>query len=361
MLSWLRGGTMRRMRFDSTFAGAPADVAAAVAAAQDAGYDGLTIAELRHDPFVVATLACAVPARLRIGTGVAIAFARSPMTVAQSAWDLHRLSDGRFELGLGSQIEPHITKRFSMPWGQPAARMREYIAAVRAIWAAWQDGTRLTFRGEFYTHTLMTPMFNPGPLTVPPPRIQLAAVGPLMIAVAAQAADGLIVHPFTTHGYLTEVITPLVERHLAGRDRGAFELNGQVMVATGANEREERSAVEEVKAQLAFYGSTPAYRPVWEHHGLGALGDELNRLSKRGLWHEMAGLIDDATFDHFAVRGTPEEAGAELARRYAGRFDRLAPTLMGPHGPALAARVIAGARNAPHPGCVTPTGPRPPE
>lgn len=332
------------MRFDSTYHGGPGPVGAAVAQARTAGFDGLGIAELQHDPFVVSALACAAPSELRIATSVAIAFARSPMTVAYQAWDLQALSGGRFALGLGSQIEPHITKRFGMPWSRPAARMREYVAAVRAIWGAWQDGTRLNFRGDFYTHTLMTPMFNPGPLRVARPRIQIAAVGPLMIRVAAEATDGLIVHPFTTYDYLVDVIEPIVVAHTP--ERSEFELVGQVMVAAGRDEQELAAAVGAVKAQLAFYGSTPAYRPVFEHHGIGELGDELNRLSKRGEWVAMAGLIDDATFDLFAVRGTPEEAGVQLVQRYAGRFDRLAPTLLGSADPQIAARLLAAARNA---------------
>ena len=332
------------MLFDATFAAGPAEITEAVRSADAAGFDGVSIAELQHDPFIVATLACAAPTSLRVGTSVAIAFARSPMTVAYQAWDLQRLSGGRFALGIGSQIEPHITRRFGMPWGKPAARMREYVAALRAIWASWQEGTRLNFRGDFYTHTLMTPMFNPGPLRVARPRIQLAAVGPLMLTVAAQVSDGLIVHPFTTDGYLAAVIEPLVAQHVPVRSE--FELIGQVLVAAGRDERELLGAVGAVKSQLAFYGSTPAYRAVFDHHGLGALGEELHGLSRRGEWAAMAGLIDDATFDLFAVRGTPEEAGAELVRRYAGRFDRLSPTLLGSADPQVAARVLAAARNA---------------
>ncbi len=334
------------MEFDATFAGSPLDVAAAVATAQESGFQGLTIAELQHDPFVLSTLACSAPSDLHVSTGVAIAFARSPMTVAYTAWDLQRLSAGRFTLGLGSQIEPHITKRFAMPWGRPAARMREYIAAVRAIWDSWQDGTRLAFRGDFYTHTLMTPMFNPGPLSVDRPRIVLAAVGPLMTKVATQSADGLSVHPFTTHGYFTDVVEPMVAQGLGERDRSEFEVIGQVLVAAGRDEREQQAGVGAVKAQLAFYGSTPAYRPVLEHHGLGELGEELNQLSKRGEWATMAGLIDDSTLDLFAVRGTPAQAGAELARRYAGRVDRMVPALLAASDPSLTAEVVAAARAA---------------
>lgn len=332
------------VRFDTTYAGLPAEVVGVVEAAEAGGYDGLTIAELQHDPFVTATLACAQESQLRIGTSVAIAFARSPMTVAQTAWDLQRLSGGRFALGLGSQIEPHITRRFSMPWSKPAARMREYIAAVNAIWDAWQDGTRLNFRGDFYTHTLMTPMFNPGPLRVSRPRILLAAVGPLMITVAAEAADGLIVHPFTTLGYLTDVLEPLVVDKLGERDRSDFELIGQVMVASGGDQSQIAASVAAVKAQLAFYGSTPAYRPVLEHHGLGELGDELNRLSKRGEWTAMGERIDDATFALFAVRGTPQECGADLVRRFGATYDRLSLTLMGASDAELAAGVVGAAR-----------------
>ena len=225
-----------------------------------------------------------------------MAFARNPMTLAQTAWDLQAASDGRFVLGLGSQIKPHITRRFSMPWSHPAARMREMIQAIRAIWACWNDGTKLDFRGEFYTHTLMTPFFNPGPNPHGDARIFLAGVGELMTEVAGEVADGFICHGFTT--------APLPARRSrcrrwrrgrakAGKTMEGFELTGPMFVVTGRDEDEMAKAATGVRGQIAFYGSTPAYRKVLDLHGWGDLQDELNRLSKEGRWGEMGTLIDD--------------------------------------------------------------------
>ncbi|MFM7224789.1 MAG: TIGR03617 family F420-dependent LLM class oxidoreductase, partial [Actinomycetota bacterium] len=233
-------------------------------------------------------------------------------------------SKGRFILGLGSQIKAHIEKRFSMPWSHPAARMREYIQALHAIWGSWADGTPLRFEGEFYRHTLMTPFFSPGPNPYGPPKVHLAAVGELMTKVAGEVADGIIIHGFTTERYVKEVTMPAVEAGLAaaGRDRSSFEVSGPLFVVTGTTEEEMAAAARGVKQQIAFYGSTPAYRGVLELHGWGDLQTELNALSRQGKWVEMGELIDDEILGTFTVVAEPEWVGEELKRRYGGVVDR---------------------------------------
>jgi len=292
---------------------------------EEFGYDGLITAETAHDPFLPLAIAAQHTERIELGTGIAVAFARTPMVTAYTANDLQRASKGRFILGLGSQIKPHIEKRFSMPWSHPAARMREYILALRAIWAAWNDGEKLDFRGEFYRHSLMTPFFSPQPHQYGAPKVFLAAVGERMTEVAGEVADGILIHGFTTERYVKEVTLPAVERGLAkaGRSRSQFEVSGPLFVVTGTNEREIDAARQGVKQQIAFYGSTPAYRGVLELHGWGALQDELNALSKQGEWVKMGELIDDEILDTFAVEAAPSDVGAELKRRYGGVVDRL--------------------------------------
>ena len=202
--------------------------------------------------------------------------------------------------------------------------MREYILAMRAIWASWNDGTKLDFRGDFYTHTLMTPFFSPGPNPYGAPKVYLAAVGALMTEVGGEVADGVIIHGFTTERYVKEVTLPAIERGLAkaGRSRSDFEISGPLFVVTGTNEEEMATAKQAVQQQIAFYGSTPAYRPVLELHGWGELQPELNRLSKQGEWVKMGELIDDDVLHAFAVVAEPEGVGAELKRRYSGVVDR---------------------------------------
>jgi probable F420-dependent oxidoreductase len=247
-------------------------------------------------------------------------------------------------LGLGSQIKPHIEKRFSMPWSHPAPRMRELVLAIRAIWASWADGSRLAFRGEFYRHTLMTPMFDPGPNPFGNPRIFLAAVGELMTEVAGEVGDGMLAHGFTTERYLREVTVPALERGLAasGRVRSDVQISYPGLVVTGIDEAGFAAAAKAVKSQLAFYGSTPAYRPVLELHGWGDLQTELNTLSKRGAWDEMAGLIDDDMLNTFAVVGELDDIAGLVLERFTGvvdRFNFYAPYRMEPE---RWAEVLAG-------------------
>jgi probable F420-dependent oxidoreductase len=291
---------------------------------EDLGYDGLLTAETGHDAFLPLALAAEHTERIELGTGIAVAFGRTPMVLAYTANDLQLMSMGRFILGLGSQIKPHIEKRFSMPWSQPAKRMREYILALRAIWSSWNDGTPLKFDGEFYKHTLMTPFFSPGKNPYGAPKVFLAAVGEKMTEVAGEVADGIIIHGFTTERYVKEVTMPAIERGLkaAGRDRASFEVSGPLFVVTGTTEEELKAAEQGTKQQIAFYGSTPAYRGVLELHGWGELQTELNALSKQGEWVKMGELIDDDILRTFAVVAEPEAVGAELKRRYAGIVDR---------------------------------------
>ncbi|MXZ97609.1 MAG: TIGR03617 family F420-dependent LLM class oxidoreductase [Acidimicrobiaceae bacterium] len=289
------------------------------------GYSGLLSAETSHDPFLPLALAAQHTERIELMTAIAVGFARNPMVLAHTAWDLQALSQGRFLLGLGSQIQAHITKRFSMPWSRPAARMEEMITAIRAIWEAWQTGERLNFRGEFYRHTLMTPMFSPGPIDVAPPPILISAVGPLMTRVAGRAADGLVCHAFQTAEYLRDVTMPNVHAGLAdaGRERSDFQISMPVFVVSGFREEEVAAQAARTRQQIAFYGSTPAYRGVLEHHGWGDAQTELNRLSKRGQWVEMGNVIDDEMLGAFAIVAEPHEVPERIAERFGGSLDRL--------------------------------------
>ena len=302
----------------------PSGVVESARGAEEAGYDGVWTAETSHDPFLPLVLAAEHTEHIMLGTGIAVAFARNPMNLAMLANDLQTMSNGRFMLGLGSQIKPHIEKRFSMPWSHPAPRMRELILAMRAIWASWADGSRLAFRGEFYRHTLMTPMFDPGPNPYGNPPIYLAAVGELMTEVAGEVADGVLAHGFTTERYLREVTVPALERGLAcsGKTRADAKISYPGMVVTGSTEAEWESSTKAVKAQLAFYGSTPAYKPVLDLHGWGDLQGELNTLSKRGAWAEMADLIDDEMLNAFAVVGELDELPSKILQRFGDVVDR---------------------------------------
>ena len=257
-------------------------------------------------------------------TSIAVAFARTPMILANIGHDLNSASKGRFILGLGSQIRPHITKRFSMPWDAPAARMREFILAMRAIWANWHEGAPLEFTGKFYTHTLMTPFFTPTDTEFGPPRVFLAAVGPLMTEVAGEVADGIIVHAFTTEKYLRETTLPALERGFAkaGKTRADFEISYPVFVVTGRDEKELAEATTATRRQIAFYGSTPAYKPVLDSIGVGEMQGELNTMSKQGRWEEMGDLIDDGILENFAVVGEPSTIATQIQNRYGDLIDR---------------------------------------
>lgn len=315
--------------------GDPRSIEATAAAAEQDGYDGLQVPETRNDPFIALTLAARGSQRIALGTSIAVAFARNPMSTAMLANDLQTVSDGRFQLGLGSQVQPHIEKRFSMPWSRPAARMREFIAAIRAIWDSWDTGDRPQFRGEFYTHTLMSPFFDPGPNPHGHPPISLAAVGELMAEVAGEVADGCLCHSLTTRRYLTEVTVPALRRGraAAGRADGDLGIALAPFVVLGSTRQELASAVLATRKRIAFYASTPAYRKVLDLHGWAGLHDELYAGSRRGDWDRMATLVTDEMLDEFAVVGTPAEVAEQLCGRYAAVASRLsfnAPYDVGP-------------------------------
>lgn len=313
------------MRVDGGVGGDLTAVGEAARRAEAAGYDGIWAAETNQDPFLTLLLAAEHTERVELGTGIAVAFARNPMTLAQSAHDLQRFSNGRFLLGLGSQIKPHITRRFSMEWSRPAARMREMILALRAIWATWNDGAELAFAGEFYTHTLMTPFFTPPPSPHGPPAVYIAAVGPRMTSVAGDVADGLLAHGFTTAEYLRDVTLPALAEgaEAGGRTRAEVTISLPAFVVTGDSDEATAKAATAVRGQIAFYGSTPAYQGVLAHHGWGDLHGELNRLSKQKEWARMGALIDDDVLHAFAVVAEPGAVADGLLARFGGSVDRL--------------------------------------
>jgi probable F420-dependent oxidoreductase len=307
------------MKIDASGYSPTIDAAGSAATEAEAwGYDGWWAVETQADPFLSCAVAAERTERVELGTGIAVAFARNPMTVAVQSNDVHALSGGRFVLGLGSQIKPHITRRYSMQWSHPAPRMREFVLAIRAIWSAWETGEKLDFQGDFYTHTLMSPFFDPGPNPHGNPKIVLAGVGPLMTEAAGEVADGLLCHGFSTERYVREVTIPALARgrEKAGRTMEGFEISAPAFVVTGDDESQIADGIATVKQQIGFYGSTPAYRPVLDLHGWGDLQDELNQLTKRGAWDQLADAIDDDVVSAFAVVGTAEEAVAELRRRY---------------------------------------------
>jgi len=292
-------------------------------ALEQAGFDGVTSQEGRHDPFLPLTLAAASTERLGLATSVAISFPRSPMNAAVVAWDLHALSGGRFTLGLGSQIKPHNERRYSTPWSAPAPRMREYVQSIRAIFACWQTGERLRYEGDHYQFTLMTPNFTPPPLESEPPRINIAAVGPNMLGVASRECDGVMLHPFCTREYLQHSIMPRLERGLAetGRSRKDFAITGGGFVATGATDEAVEKSFEFVRKRVGFYGSTPSYWPVFEMHEQLDLGHKLNALSKASKWDEMTTAVTDDVALLFCARGRHDEIADEISAHFGGLVD----------------------------------------
>lgn len=306
------------MKIDAALLDAPFDeIAATAGKLERMGYDGILSFEGQHDPFLPLSLAATGTERAELITGIAIAFARNPMVVAYMANDLQLISKGRFTLGLGSQIRPHIEKRFSETWSKPNARMREFIQAVRAIWRCWGEGEKLQFRGEFYTHTLMAPFFNPGPNPHGTPKIALAGFGPGMIRVAGEVADSWLVHPLHSPSYVREVAFRALDEGAAkaGRKRSDLEVSAQVITMVGTNDEEIERARNGARMQISFYGSTPAYKVMLDHHGWGDLQPELNRMTKEGRWAEMPGLIPDEMVDTIGVCGSPSEVGEKLRAR----------------------------------------------
>jgi len=294
-------------------------------AVEAAGFDAVVTAETSGDPFFPLLIAAEHTESIQLMTSIAVAFSRNPMNVANISNDLQAYSNGRFILGLGSQIKPHIEKRFSMPWSKPAARMREFVLAMRSIWDCWYQGEKLAFQGEFYRHTLMTPMFTPANNPHGAPRVVIAAVGPKMTEVAGEVADGILVHAFTTARYLREVTQPAIERGRAAAIHKCddFELCYPAFIITGNDERQWEAMRGAVAKQVGFYGSTPAYRGVLECHGWGELQQELNTLSKRGDWDAMGERITDEILEEFAIVAAPDKVVGAIKARYGGLVDRI--------------------------------------
>jgi probable F420-dependent oxidoreductase len=316
---------------------------------EELGYDRAFSFEAKHDPFLPLAVAAEHTGRIELGTAIAIAFARTPMTLANASWDLQALTDGRFVLGLGTQVRPHVTQRFSMPWSRPADRLAEMVRAIRAIHDAWETGTPLAFEGEFYTHTRMIPAFSPGPNPYGPPPIFTAGVGPKMTEVAGEVADGFLVHPVNTRRSLLELTVPALARgaERAGRDPREVELVCVTIVVTGRDEAEMTRSREAVRQQLAFYGTTPAYRPVFELHGYGDLHPELKAMARADRWTEMADLIDDELIEIIAVVGEPHEIAPKLRDRLAGISDHVSLVNNRAPDPRHLAEVVADLKAEP--------------
>lgn len=313
------------------------------------GYDGAFSFEAKLDPFLPLVLAAEHTRTLRLGTAIAIAFARTPMNLAYLAHGMQAISGGRFVLGLGSQVRPHVEKRFGMPWSAPAARMREMVQAIRAIFASWESGAPLAFRGEIYRHSLMIPAFDPGPNPFGPPPIFTGGFGPLMTAVAGEVADGFFAHPFASRRSLLEHTLPALSRGLAksGRRRSDFEVICATLVVTASDEEGFERSKRAARKQLAFYASTPAYRPTLVCHGWEALHDEANALSKAGRWDEMADLIDDEILETIAVVGPRGSIAGKLRARLAGIADGVSLTHNRAPDPSHWADVVADWQGAP--------------
>jgi len=299
------------------------------------GYDCLWSAETQHDPYLPLGVAATVTSRIKLGTNIATVFSRSPMITAHIAWDLQKASGGRFTLGLGTQVKAHNERRFSVKFESPAPKMAEAIRAIRAIWNTWQTGAKLDFKGRFYTFDVMTPFFNPGPIEHPQIPIFIAAVNPLMCAVAGELCDGLHVHPFNSPKYLREVVHPAVEEGLrkSGRARKDFTYATSSFVVVGDTEKERAEQAQMVKQQIAFYGSTRTYQPVLAAHGWEDVAPKLHKKSVEGDWTGMANLITDETLDAYAVTATYDKLRDALVTRYGELLDRTA--LYQPYQPSL--------------------------
>jgi len=320
------------MKIDSSLMFEPVKVGAMAAQLEEAGYDGAYTFEGQSDPFISVAAAAMNTQRMDLMTSIAVAFARNPMNLAYLGNDLQNLSGGRFVLGLGAQVKAHIERRFSMPWSKPASRMREMVLAIKTIWDCWQTGDKLRFEGEFYHHTLMSPIFSPPPNEHGLPKIFVAGVGPVMTEVAAEVGDGYFLHPFNTGKSMDELSMAAIDRGLgkAGKARADYSVSAQVITATGLDEESMQAAVLSARNQIAFYASTPAYLPVLACHGWEELQGEANKLTREGNWAELTRLIDDDILNTFAVVGTPAEVAAQIATRFKGRVDRISPVVYQP-------------------------------
>ena len=326
------------MKIDSSLMFEPVKVGAMAAQLEEAGFDGAYTFEGQSDPFISVAAAAMNTQKMELMTSIAVAFARNPMNLAYLGNDLQNLSGGRFILGLGAQVKAHIERRFSMPWGKPASRMREMVLAIKEIWNCWQTGERLRFEGEFYRHTLMSPVFSPPPNVHGVPPIYIAGVGPVMTEVAAEVGDGYFLHPFNTEKSMRELSLAAVQRGLdkAGKAREDYCVSAQVSTATGLDEESMQAALDSARNQIAFYASTPAYLPVLECHGLEAMQPEANNLIREGRWAELGALVDDEILHTFAVVGTPGEVARKIVERFNGQVDRVSPVVYQPDPELLA-------------------------
>lgn len=314
------------MQFDVTIF--PKDLNTAADVAQQVeryGFSGLWTAETSHNPFLPLTHAAGATERISLGTGIAVAFPRSPMVTAGIAWDLAEQSKGRFILGLGTQIKPHITKRFSTEWSAPVPRLREYIESMRAIWNTWQNAETLRYTGEHYRFTLMTPFFSPDPMPYSNIPIYIAGVNERLCRLAGELCQGFHVHPFHTTRYLNELIIPNVEAGAArvNRKREDVKLTCAIFVVTGKNDEEIRNNAIMAKSQIAFYASTPSYSSVLEMHGWQELGERLGKMTREGRWAEMWQEISDDMLNQIAVVAPQDELAEKVKERYNGLLDRV--------------------------------------
>jgi len=317
------------MLLDAQLDGGVASAARRAVLAERSGFSGIWAAEVTRDPMLTLAAAATSTTSITVGSNVVLAFSRNPMSVAMQAWDLADATDGRFVLGLATQVKPHITRRFSMPWGDPAGRMREFVESLRHIFGVFQGEHPLDYRGQYYSHTLLHAMFNPGPIGHPRIPIGLGGVGPRMTALAGELGDGYLLHAFTNIPFQDTVTLPALERGLAtsGRTRADIWVFGYLMLVAGDTEEEQARVADRVRGQIAFYASSPMYRDVLDCIGCGELQTDLHQLVKEGRWPEMPGLVDDEVLDHFVVRGTLEELPARILARYGGYYDRAVPYL----------------------------------
>ena len=325
-------------------------VAQAARAIEAEGYDGVASMENKHDPFLALAVAGAATERIELHTSVAIAFARTPMAVAQTGWDLAGATGGRFVVGLGSQVRAHNERRFSVPWTPPAPRMREYVQVLRAIWHCWKTGERPGYEGQHYRFTLMTPNFAPEPIDAPLPPVMIAAVGPAMLKVAAEECDGVKLHGFCTRRYIEAAVMPRLAEGLAksGRKRENYEISGGGFLATGPDDATVARMFEWVRERVAFYGSTQAYWPVLAPHGLEELGHKLNAMTRQGKWSEMAKEVPDDVVHLFAAVGRYDRIVEAITERFGGLTDALNARANAAQRGPLPRDLIQDIRRVPH-------------
>ncbi|MDQ2803284.1 MAG: TIGR03617 family F420-dependent LLM class oxidoreductase [Pseudomonadota bacterium] len=326
------------------------ETGAAAQAAEAAGFDAMMSVELGHDVFAPLAIAALATERVELTTSIAVAFPRSPTVTASQAWDLQANSDGRFVLGLGSQVKGHNERRFGIPWSAPAPRLGDYIGALRAIWRAWETRGRLDYHSEHYTLTLMTPDFSPAPTGLPMPAVTISAVGEAMLRLAGQHCDGVRLHPLCSRHYLEDVCLPNIATGMrrGGRSRANFDLHGGGFVATGADDEAVAAAMDRVRARVAFYGSTRTYLPILALHGLEDMGARLHRMSVAGEWAEMPGLVSDEVVRLFAVCATFDVLAAAIEARHGGAADALDLALPAGTPDGLQRELLADIRRIPH-------------